>query len=244
MNIFNRIVMVLLIVLKIALVAFVMIRPDLASDWVNRGVAFFDANVTDTAGWFSRWFLPIGAAILLLLLVLLYLEIRKTQHKAVRIQTQDGGNARLDISSVAQSVEYRVDELAGVRKVKTRITSRGKDVDVAVDLDTSPSVNIPVLTDQIIGLCRDIVETQLGIKIHGPVKVNIRHEPYPRGTMPSTGALAKEPVNAPPAGIKPAAPVAADTASWSGTAAAASNANAAPKSEEQKPQGSGDSSGW
>ncbi|NLG28146.1 MAG: alkaline shock response membrane anchor protein AmaP, partial [Chloroflexi bacterium] len=165
----------------------------------NRGVAFFDANVTDTAGWFSRWFLPIGAAILLLLLVLLYLEIRKTQHKAVRIQTQDGGNARLDISSVAQSVEYRVDELAGVRKVKTRITSRGKDVDVAVDLDTSPSVNIPALTDQIIAMTHEIVEGQLGIRIHGRPVINIKHEPYPRGTMPTPAqAAGTEYVNATP----------------------------------------------
>jgi hypothetical protein len=92
-----------------------------------------------------------------------------------------------------------VDELAGVRKVKTRITSRGKDVDVALDLDTSPSVNIPVLTDQIIGLCHDIVEGQLGIQIHGRPILNIKHEPYPRGTMPSTRPLGNEPVAATPA---------------------------------------------
>jgi hypothetical protein len=203
-NIFNRIVMVLLIVLSIALVAFIMIRPDLASDAVNRGVAFFDANITDTGGWFSRWFLPIGAAVLLLLLVLLYLEIRKPQHKAVHIQTQDGGYARLDIASVAQSVDYRVDELAGVRKVKTRISSRGKDIDVVVDLDTSPSVNIPVLTDQIIEMTHEIIEGQLGVRIHRRPVINIRHEPYPRGTMPTPApASGTDRVNAtPPAANK------------------------------------------
>jgi hypothetical protein len=129
---------------------------------------------------------------LVILLVLLWLELRRPRRKTVRVKTQGGGNAHLDVQSVVQSLEYRIDELPGVRQVRPRILSHGRDIEVVLDLDTSPSVNIPTLTDQIVGLTNDIVEGQLGLKIRSRVRVNIRHEPYPRGTMPSTATVSKE----------------------------------------------------
>jgi len=187
-NVFNSIMMTLLILLLIVLVVYVMVLPSAAHYSATEGLKVYEQDIVNGNLPYT-WFLVGGAAILLLLLVLFVLEVRKPRRKAVRIKTQAGGSARLDITSVAQSLEYRVDELAGVRQVKTRITSRGKDVDVELDLDTSPSMNIPVLTDQVIALCHDIVEGQLGIQIHGRPVINIKHEPYPRGTMPSTKPL-------------------------------------------------------
>ncbi|MBC7236858.1 MAG: hypothetical protein H5T69_13545 [Chloroflexi bacterium] len=102
-------------------------------------------------------------------------------------------------------MEYRIDELPGVRSANTHIVSRGRDVDVAIDLDTSPSVNIPVLTDQIVNLAHEIVEKQLGVKIHGKVNIRVRHEPYPRGTMPTTVPLGEEPI-VPPGRVQAPAP--------------------------------------
>ena len=211
MNVFNRIVMVLGILLLIALLAYVLILPNYASDSADIGLKYFGENYAryfeedqpvlpfGVAGQLFATIFPVaGGVAVLVLIVLLVLEVRRPRRKVVRIKTQGGSYARLEVGSVAQSLEYRVDELAGVRKVKTHIVSRGKDVDVTLDLDTSPSVNIPVLTDQIIALCHDIVEGQLGIHIHGRPVINIKHEPYPRGTMPSTKPLGSEAVSATP----------------------------------------------
>ncbi|MGC9361112.1 MAG: hypothetical protein ACP5G7_12220, partial [Anaerolineae bacterium] len=68
----------------------------------------------------------------------------------------------------------------------------GNSVKVQLDLDTSPSVNIGLLTDQIVDMVHDIVEGQLGLKIAGKVRVNVHHEPYPKGTMPPTQPLGTE----------------------------------------------------
>lgn len=242
MNVFNRIVMVLAIIVCLVVLAVLMVFH-LDTIAVARGyLDVAEKGLYDSQ--FYTIFIAACGVLLFLLLILLWLELRRPRRRTVQIKTATGSNAQLGIQSVSQSLEYRIDELAGVRKVQSHIVSRGHNVDVTIDLDTSPSVNIPVLTDQIVGLSRDIIESQLGIKIHGPVKVNIRHEPYPRGTMPSTGALAKEPVNAPPAGIKPALPVAAEAGNWSNAPAATAPSATPVKPEEQKPQGSGDSSGW
>ncbi len=203
MNTFNRIVMVLGILFWIAVVTYVVLLPLDAVGVARLGLDVFEQSLFDDQ--FFTIFLAVSGGILFLMLVLLVLELRRPRRRTVRIKTQGRGNAQLDVESVTQSLEYRVDELAGVRQVRTHIRSRGKDVDVSLDLDTSPSVNIPVLTDQVVSLAQDIVEGQLGLKIHGQVRVNIKHEPYPRGTMPVATPQERD-ASARPALVEPVLP--------------------------------------
>jgi len=205
-NVFNRIVMVIVILALLFLVLFVMIRPLDAVAIARANLDYFEQGLFDNQ--FFLWFLTVLGVVEFILLVLFYLELKQRRRRTVRVKTKAGGNAQLGVQSVAESLEYRIDELAGVRQVRPRIVSRGRDVEVAVDLDTSPSVNIPVLTDQITELCRDIVTRQLGVKIKGKVKINVKHEPYPKGTMPATGPLPEKAVVSPksqPAAVEPVA---------------------------------------
>ncbi|MEA3407214.1 MAG: alkaline shock response membrane anchor protein AmaP [Chloroflexota bacterium] len=190
MNIFNRVIMVLAIIVALAVVAFIMIRPLWAVDLVRLGLGYFEQVIFDEQLFYI--FLAVTGGLGVILLILLWLELRRRSKNFVEVDIEGGGKARLSIASVAQSVEYRIDELPGVRKVKPKIKSRGRDLDVTIDLDTSPSVNIPVLSAKVVDLCRDILEGQLGVKIHNKVQVNIKHEPYPRGTMPSTEPFGEE----------------------------------------------------
>ena len=201
MNVFNRILAVLAILVALAVVLLVMLYPLDAVDVVKANLDQFEESLFDNQ--FFYLFLAVSGAVELLLLVLLWLEVRRPRRRTVRVKTKEGGRAQLGIESVSQSLEYRIDELAGVRRVAPHVVSRGRDVDVIIELDTSPSVNIPVLTDQIMDLCHDIVEGQLGVKIHGKPDIRITHEPYPRGTMPSTGPLGMEAVASPPAAVEP-----------------------------------------
>lgn len=207
MNTFNRIVMVLGILIWIAAVTYVVLLPLDAVGVARLGLDQFERSLFDDL--FFTYFLAASGVILFILLVLLWLELRRPRRRTVRIKTDGRGNAQLDIESVIQSLEYRVDELAGVRQVRTHVRSRGKDVDVALDLDTSPSVNIPVLTDQVVSLAQDIVEGQLGLKMHGQVRVNIKHEPYPRGTMPVSTRQESD-AGARPALVEPVLPRASE----------------------------------
>jgi hypothetical protein len=210
MNVFNRVVMILAVILWLALIGFMLYDPLMAAQLTRTGVQAFEQSVFDPQ--FFLYFTIALAVVAFLLLVVLWAELRRGRRKSMRIKTSSAGRAQLGITSIAQSLEYRIDELAGVRKVHPRINSHGRDVEVAIDLDTSPSVNVPVLTGQIVDLCRDIVEGQLGVKIRGKVQVNVRHEPYPRGTMPPTGPLGDESVEVPPMAVgKQASPASATT---------------------------------
>lgn len=189
MKVFNRIVVVIGILVGLAGSLLVLLYPLQAAETVQAVVAQFQEALYDAR--FQTLFIVTMVVLIALLLFLLVLELRRGRRKSVRIRTEGPAKAVLGVDSIEQSLEYRIDELVGVRKVVPHVRSRGKDVEVAVDLDTSPSVNIPVLTDQVVNLCRDIVEGQLGVKLHGKIMINVHHEPYPRGTMPPTQPLPK-----------------------------------------------------
>jgi len=220
MNVFNRIVMVLLILGLLVLAVLLLVNPQsvlqVGADTLTRAqesIVFSDSN------WNMYYRVAVGV-VALVLLILLILEIRRTHKKSVRIKTEGNGKARIGVESLTQSLAYRIDELPGVREAKPRITSRGKDVSVAIDLHTSPTVNVPAVTGDIVKLAHEIIETQLGVKIHGQVEVNVAHEPFPRGTMAPTGGKnggeakpAPEPLIPPMSRPAPVAPPAQGAAS-------------------------------
>jgi hypothetical protein len=195
MNVFNRIVVIILVLILAVAAIGLALRP-LEAVALGRGVlSSLEQGIFQDQ--FYLIFLASCIAVVVLALIILWLEIRSPRRKSVRVKTKGAGNAQLGVESVAQSLAYRVDEIAGVREVQPHIVSHGKDLEVALDIHTSPTVNIPMVSDQIVKLCHDIIEEQLGLKLHGKVRLNITHEPFPRGTMPSVGApVAEAPASA------------------------------------------------
>ena len=203
MNVFNRIVMILAILVALLMTAVLIARPDMVVSVLRNGVDSFDRAIFDDQ-FVLVFSLTLGVMIIFLVLVL-WLELRRPRPKLVRIRTKGGVSAQLGVQSILQSLQNRIDELPGVREVRPRVLSRGRDVDVFVDLDTGPSVNVPALTAQVEELCRDVVEGQLGAKIHGKVRVSIKHEPYPPGAVPSPAGRRERPIPRPMETV-PAAP--------------------------------------
>ena len=197
MRIFNRIIVTLGIVLLLALILLFLLVPIQTITAVRAGLDTFERYLFVDLLYYI--FLGVLAVARDPVVASVH-GLRRPRRRTVRIKSRRGHGSWVSIDCPEPG--YRIDELAGVRRVSSDIVSRGKDVDVIVNLDTSPSVNIPVLTDEIVRLSRDIVEGQLGVRIHGNVLVNVTHEPYPRGTMPPTGPLGEEPV-IPPRGAEP-----------------------------------------
>jgi hypothetical protein len=178
MNVFNRVVMIILIIVMIVGGVYLLLRP---MDVFNLGASGIKVLQDQIYG--SRFFMyfAIGGGVLLFVLLLLFwLEVKRVHFRIARVQTKGKSNTWLGIQSIAQSLEFRIDELAGVRTVKPKVTSYGKDVEVFVDLDASPAVNIVNLTDQVTQVVSDVIETQLGLKIRGKVLIHVSQEPYPR----------------------------------------------------------------
>ncbi len=184
MNAFNRVVVVLslLATMVIAAIFFIVPVP------VLRGVVPFlqqlETNLAAMSG--PRALLRLGGGLLFTFLIwvccaaILWLEVRRPRAKTIKVEKVSGGEAELTTDSIASRLEYNIDQLADVTKVKPIIGSGGrKGVRVDLELETSPEIDVPMKTEEVQQLTKEIIENRLGLKLD-VVKVIIRHAPYPK----------------------------------------------------------------
>ena len=120
MNVFNRVVVVLEILLLIVLLIVSAVVPNTVL-----GRLLYTAEVARTS-LEARWpvsyliFLAVVVVLILLLLALLWLELRPKAKKAVAVRNVSGAKAELGTASVEQSLQYRLSEIADVLKANLR----------------------------------------------------------------------------------------------------------------------------
>jgi type III secretion system FlhB-like substrate exporter len=183
MNAFNRLVVILLTVLAIFVVIILILVPGLVLSimvatlqWVYQIVQQYGAG----SDWalFTAGRVVIGGALVVLFLILLWLELRRPRKTVIRAQKLTGGEATITVDSIAQRVAWHIDQLSDVVRVVPRITGRGKGVDVDLMLETAPEIDVPMKTDEVMQVTKDVVEDRMGLKL-GKVTINIKHAPYP-----------------------------------------------------------------
>jgi hypothetical protein len=182
-NTFNRIVMILL-----SLVAFFVVTIGLfvpaESLAVIRGVA---DNTLYTMNRIRPEFIVSFRALLILCAVfidvwlvgLLILEVRGPAKRTLRVQRVGGGEVVVTAESLAERLQYQIDQLADVIGVKARVAPRGGGVDVQVSLQTGADVNVPEKAEQVLEITRQVVEDQMGLKLARKPRVNVTAMPAP-----------------------------------------------------------------
>jgi hypothetical protein len=183
-NVINRLLIIALLLAIILLAIVVVVAPRQTVDLAGQGL-------DGIGSWFDLWQTPkyfplfasgrviIGGALVLLCLLLLWLELRKPKKKTIRVQQVAGGEASISVDSIGQRLAYNIDQLPDVVKVSPQIASRSRGVDVELVLETSPDVDVPMKTEEVLQVTREVVEDRMGLKL-GKVEVKIKHAPYPK----------------------------------------------------------------
>jgi hypothetical protein len=183
MNIFNRLIMLLLLLLIIVLTAVVAIAPAPSLDLTAKFFqwTYQNANAYNSSDWayFAAGRVIIGGAIVIVCLLLLWLELRRPRKKTIRAQKMEGGEAHIAIESIAQRLAYNIDKLPDVIKVSPRINGRPRGVDIDLLLETTPDIDIPMKTEEVLQVTKEVVVERMGLKL-GKVQVKIKHAPYPK----------------------------------------------------------------
>lgn len=182
MNVFNRIVVILLLFVIIVLAAVYIIAPGeslrlvaVTSEWLHQGTVNY---IQSDRLLFAGGRVLIGGALIILCLIILWLELRRPRRKSIRAQKVEGGEARITIESVEQRLAYNIDQLPDVIKVTPRVTGKSRGVDVDLVLETSPEVDIPMKTEEVLEVTREVIVERMGLKL-GKVQIKIKHAPYP-----------------------------------------------------------------
>lgn len=182
MNVVNRLVTVLLAVLLWAVVVVVAAAPQQALAWARQGLDRVELWLAELASLQPAWIYPLlrGAAIIVLtLLVAAFVmqELRRRRVPVVKVRVPSGGEAAVTTEAVGRRLAWHIDQLADVVSVTPVVRTRGHAVDVELHLETAPDVDVPMKTEEVVAVARDVIETQMGLQLNR-VKVKIEHTPY------------------------------------------------------------------
>ncbi len=184
MNIFNRLVVIVLLVVSMIVLPMALVlvpaRPDIVAIMGQQALI----RLTAIGGQNRIPFILGGASLAVLTFVacglLLWLELRRPHGKAVRVQKVSGGEAKVTTDSIARRLAYNIDQLAEVISAKPKITAKGKGVHVRLNVETGPEIDVPAKTEEISRVAREVIEERMGLKLAGRLEINIKHAPYPK----------------------------------------------------------------
>jgi hypothetical protein len=188
MNVFNRLVVIVLLVVSMIVlpVALVLVpaRPEIVAVIGQQGLG----RLMAISGQNRIPFILGGAALALLTFILcgllLWLELRRPHGKAVRVQKVSGGEAKVTTDSIARRLEYNLDQLADVISVKPKVMGRGKGVYIRLNVETGPEIDVPAKTEEISRVAKEVIEERMGLKLAGKLEINIKHAPYSKDWSP------------------------------------------------------------
>lgn len=181
LNAFNRLIAVLLWLALLVFFCYLALMP-------LQAVALFTNALNQIETQLTAWKtanninfiigqVAVGLSAVLLFGTLCLIELWPRRQRGVRIHTVEGGSAELDTNSVARRLAWHLDQLAEVITVIPDVKARGSAVDVRLEIETAPDVDVPMKTDEVVEVARDIIEQDMGLRL-GKLDVRIRHAPF------------------------------------------------------------------
>jgi hypothetical protein len=181
LNVFNRVVTILVLLLLLLTVLSVAVFPVETFSGVARSLGTADyllGALERTSFW--PYVVVRGASVLLAVAIfglLFWAEIRPASRRGVQVRTGAGSRAVVTIDSVERRLAWHIDQLEDVITVAPHVYPRGRTVNVVLDLQTSPEIDVPAKTDEVVNLTRRVLSERMGLQA-GKIEVRIEHAEY------------------------------------------------------------------
>jgi hypothetical protein len=221
MNIFNRVLVVLDILLTMLVITILLAFPEGSLSVIIASAA----TISETISRIRPEYLMLFHAVLIViaividfaLLLLLVYELRGPRHKTIRVASVAGGEVRVTTDSIANRLRYHIDALPDILAIKPRVSRKGNGVALWLEVEASADVNVPRKADEVLQIARQVIEDKMGLKLSGKPQIQIRMMPYPPGGVPTTApahpSSAQPPSSAPAPAFTPSLPEAPPTTS-------------------------------
>jgi hypothetical protein len=184
MNVFNKLVVIILLLVLLAFSLMLALFPAQTLQAISTAFAHAASWVQALAANQPLLYAlgRVGLAVLALVVVLpvLWQQIRRRRPRAVRVITEGGSAASVTTDSVARRLAWHIDQLADVVSVEPHVWGTGKAVNVRLDVQTRPEIDVPMKTDEIVSVAKEVITERMGLQL-GKVQVHIDHAPYTEG---------------------------------------------------------------
>ncbi len=185
MNVLNRVLVVVFLLGLTALLVVGVLQP-----YASLATLSYTADAAQTLlappGLYIWW--AVAAVLAIVAILLLVLELRRPRRLTVKVQ-QTGGVVELTTESVCRSLEYHLAQVPGVMQVRPVVASKGTSVQILLELETDPLLDVPAKSEEVIQLTHELIEGKLGLKMApGGLRVNVRQAAYSQ-----SGAISARP---------------------------------------------------
>lgn len=178
LNLFNRLLVVLgFLILLLATLLFVVVPGPILDLIIPALSNLHEALQEDIQARAVTVLVGLGFALVWFLLLIL--EVWRPPARAARVQKVSGGEIEITLESVAQRLEYRLDQMPDVVKVYPKVSAARNGVNLFLEVETGPDVEVPSKTEQILAAAKEEVEERMGVRIN-KVRVSLRQAPRPR----------------------------------------------------------------
>lgn len=163
MNLLNRLLALMLILLLLALGLVLMLFPREALLWTRLTIEAVDRTFTPVT---QATLVVAGLGIALVAVILLLLELTPRRPAAVRLLQVSSGEARLTTDAIAQRIKRELETLPEILRVTPQVHSRGKSVDLRLAIETDPEADVGPAVERACQLAREVAETRMGVRVN------------------------------------------------------------------------------
>jgi hypothetical protein len=140
---FNRVVVTLLLLALIPIVTVGLIVPEEGIQLLRDLLDEIDSRLDPSPSTLQTLIVVVLALVIdVMLVILLYLELRRPAPASVPVRRVEGGEAQIAIDSVVSRVGYQVDRLPGVLAVTPTVIPRRGGVEVVLDIEMAANGNL------------------------------------------------------------------------------------------------------
>lgn len=182
MNVINRFLAFILIFVLCAGVLALAVAPFAVLDRLQDGLTRLGQSLSQQQSLNPALFITVRLLMVLVaalvFVAFVLAEWPRRAQPAVRLRTSTGA-AEVTTDSVARRLRWHLDQLADVIAVAPTVRPHGDRVDVFLDVETSPAIEVPMKTEEVMLVAREVVEERMGLKL-GRLEVRIRHSEFPK----------------------------------------------------------------
>jgi hypothetical protein len=194
MSTINRVVIVVALLCLMALLTAVCVLPHViftsVGEWMSNLGQYFNSVQ-------PVWRLVLGLLLSLILdviiLFLIFLEVRPTNRRFIRVQQVTGGMATISTDSITQQVTYTLDPIPGVLKVSPKVNAKGDKVRAVVDIEVAAGSDVPDLATELMEAVNTVLTDNLGLQVYGHPEVRIKVAPSPTPVVKKPKSVAEKP---------------------------------------------------
>ena len=185
MNLFNKIVVILLLLTIMIVVPLALIFPEQLEIFLRTSADLVGANVdwllglTPTGQIGMRLLFAAGGLLVFLVgLVLIVLQFVRFRRRGT-IKLRDG-SGELTTAGISQHLAYYIDMLPDVSQVKPVVESSSKGVRVTLNVEIAPGIDALQKSHQVRQTARRVIEDQLGVEVRDEIRVVLKPSSFPK----------------------------------------------------------------